>query len=212
MALPPSEFRMSHIQSIEEKLHNWYASSANIVQLKSQVRWLEEGERCTAYFFNRYRRRREQADISQISAEPFGTTSEAVCHFYQNLYQDNGEDNQGDIDTFLDLSLPTLSSDASQDLSKSISEEEVCSALQSTRTNTAPGPDGIPYTWYRANIDLLAGPLASLFNQVLSQGVVPPSWRKTFIKLIPKGSQNKEQVNNWRPIALITVTLSCSRR
>jgi endonuclease/exonuclease/phosphatase family metal-dependent hydrolase len=203
MALNPSDFRTNRLQHLEEELNQWYSSRAQIVQLKSRVKWLEKGERCTAYFFKRYRKKKDQADISCIKPEPFNETWEAVNHFYQNLYQGCSADNRTAIDTFLDFDLPKLTQEDALEISQPITEDEIQEAIKHTKAQSALGPDGIPYAWYRANLDLLATPLATLFNQVLEKGSVPPSWRKTYIKLIPKGSQSLEQVSNWRPIALI---------
>ncbi|HXF29745.1 MAG TPA: reverse transcriptase family protein [Chlamydiales bacterium] len=188
---------------MESEIRDWYTKSAQTIQVKSQVQWQEEGERCTSYFFKRYKKRKDSSDISQIPAEESRTSQEIICQFYKQLFNNNSEDIKKDIDSFLDITLPQLSSEAKDKLSKPITNDEVATVIQSVKSQSAPGPDGVPYKWYQTNMDVLAGPLVKLFNQVLENGEAPPTWRKTFIKLIPKGGKNLEMVSNWRLIALI---------
>ena len=76
---------------------------------------------------------------------------------------------------------------------------EVSRRLQS-RSNTAPGPDGISYSDL-LKADRTAQVLTALFNAVLRTEYFPSAWKEsTTILLHKKGDVH--QMNNWRPISL----------
>ena len=79
----------------------------------------------------------------------------------------------------------------------------VLKVINSLPNNKSPGPDGLPYEFYKVSANWMTGHLTDLFNQCLTSGQVPPSWTKSFISLIPKKDNEKHKVQNWRPIALI---------
>ncbi|KAG8179177.1 hypothetical protein JTE90_004007 [Oedothorax gibbosus] len=80
------------------------------------------------------------------------------------------------------------------------SKEEVWRKLLNT-SNSAPGPDLIPYSILKAK-DPGALILTTICRAVQIFGVVPDAWRKANIVLVHKAG-DRDDVSNWRPIALL---------
>lgn len=78
-------------------------------------------------------------------------------------------------------------------------EREVCRRL-GRMTNTAPGPDGMSYNDLRA-ADPGARLLTALFNACYRLELVPQAWKTSNTVLVYKKG-DRENLDNWRPIAL----------
>jgi Reverse transcriptase (RNA-dependent DNA polymerase) len=89
-----------------------------------------------------------------------------------------------------------------QVLSQPFSKQEVLHTLQNTKKASSPGPDGLPYEFYKAFPSLL-DKLTALFNHCYTQGVVPASWRTALLRTLPKEDKDVSIVSNYRPIALL---------
>ena len=74
-----------------------------------------------------------------------------------------------------------------------LSEENVLKALNSLNPEKSPGPDYVyPRVLYEAKKELVK-PLLILFNQSLSEGVIPEDWRKAIVSPILKMEVRKSQ-------------------
>lgn len=72
-------------------------------------------------------------------------------------------------------------------------------------SNTAPGPDGIYYLMIQklnAN-DLVF--LLEFYNRVWAEGKMPKEWKRGLIVPVPKQAENRENVENYRPIQMLSV-------
>lgn len=86
----------------------------------------------------------------------------------------------------------------------SISADMINKYLKNIDINKGAGPDNIPPIFLRRCHDTLSFPLCILFRLSLSQGVVPPVWKRSFIVPVYKGG-DKHDVKNHRPIAKLSV-------
>jgi len=68
--------------------------------------------------------------------------------------------------------------------------------------NSAAGSDQIHYCLLTHLPDDALDTLLSIFNQIWSSGVFPPSWREAEVIPIPKPGRDSTNANNYRPIAL----------
>ena len=82
-----------------------------------------------------------------------------------------------------------------------VEEEELLRRLGHTKARRAPGPDGIPYEYYRA-FPALMKPLANIFTAAMDGQELPPSMLDGLIILIFKKG-NAHVVGNYRPITLL---------
>ena len=91
--------------------------------------------------------------------------------------------------------------DASNKVSARIDLHELSETL-GTSSDSAPGPDGIPYSYYKA-LWRHAGPvLIDAWNHTMDTGSLAPSHKVSYLKLIPKAGKDMKLLNNWRPITL----------
>jgi len=91
---------------------------------------------------------------------------------------------------------------------------EIRSTVLSMKNNKAPGPDGIPFEFYKAifcnsekynNITKAQKCLEIIFNKIWN-GYFPHNWNSAAIVSIPKKG-DLSNCNNYRGISLINVDL-----
>jgi Reverse transcriptase (RNA-dependent DNA polymerase) len=97
-----------------------------------------------------------------------------------------------------------LISSSSQQISFNVSENDVLDALKKLDCSKGPGPDSIPSLFFSSTADVIAKPLAIIFNKSLSEGVYPSQWKISFIIPIHKNG-NKSEISNYRPISILNV-------
>ena len=76
---------------------------------------------------------------------------------------------------------------------------------------TATGLDQIPVWFLHLGAPVFAAPLAHLFDQSLTTGVVPRQWRTAVISPIPK-TASPAQASDFRPISITPLSGSSSAR
>ena len=82
--------------------------------------------------------------------------------------------------------------------------EELLAKIKRSKFSSAPSPlDQISYRIFK-NCSSLTPALLDLYNSVLSEGVVPSSWKNAFFKILGKSaaSDAPHSPSNFRPIAL----------
>ena len=90
-------------------------------------------------------------------------------------------------------------------LSQNISLEEIETAIKALSNDKAPGPDGFPIEFYKANISWICKDLHDLYTEAISKGTLGLEIKKGIIKLPPKDG-DKAITKNWRPITLLNVS------
>ena len=81
---------------------------------------------------------------------------------------------------------------------------EVQEALQSLKPGSAPGPDQISSKLLKDFNEILAIPLAIIFNKSLTTGIVPVDWKKANVTPIFKKGKKSDPAN-YRPISLTSI-------
>ena len=123
---------------------------------KLGTKWYNEGEKSTRYFLNLLKRK--APDSFQGLTDSFGKelTSQdeiekEIVNFYKLLYEDYDKSKLKNVDiddNFFNL-IDAVTDDEDERVSSRISLEELEQTLL-TCSDSAPGPDGIPYSFYRA--------------------------------------------------------------
>jgi len=83
--------------------------------------------------------------------------------------------------------------------------EKVEKQLRKLDTSKAPGPDSIPSWVLKEFSELLAGPVAAIYNSSLREGHVPRIWRAAYISPLPKKKPPEQIETDLRPISLTAV-------
>src|SRR5262245_27895967 len=183
-------------------------AAASRAILRARVQWLEEGERCLTYFFSRHRNVRTIARLSLLhdaNGQEFATADARADHvraFYTRLYTAPPFDESACHSFLSPLTLPQLGPEDVQSLSDPVTAEELAAVVRKLPLRKFPGPDGLPYEWYRTYLPFLSPALLELFNGILWGEAPPMSWSATTLTLLPKPGRDHSQVRNWRPITL----------
>ena len=187
---------------------------------RSKMKWFEQGEKPTKYFFNLEKNNYEKKLIREVELENGEIISDPVQVnkeievFYQNMYTSkiNGNNNTSayehnqKIDGFTErLNIPQLKEDEQESLEKDLTLEELKDALASFADNKFPGEDGFTKEFYQTFFDLIGKDLLNSYNDSFQKGSLSISQKRGTITLIPKGDVNLTDLKNWRPISLLNV-------
>jgi len=85
-----------------------------------------------------------------------------------------------------------------------ISETDVVRSIDKLRSNSSCGPDLLPPMLFKRLKFCLSRPLALMYNQLISVGVVPDEWLTAHVTPVFKKGQSGD-ISNYRPISLICV-------
>src|SRR5499427_534161 len=193
--------------SARSALRTHVEASATRAIFRARVRYLEQGERPSTYFFSRYRPKRLTSRLERVcgtNGQPLNLEDrhQHMRSFYSRLYAALTFD-QPSCQSFLSpLALPQLDQEDIDYLSAPITAEELASVVGRLPLRRSPGPDGLPYEWYRTYLPILSPGLLALFNGILRGEDPPRSWFATTLTLLPKPDRDHTQLRNWRPITL----------
>jgi hypothetical protein len=191
-----------------DRLDAEVTDAASRAKLRARVRWLEEGETCSSYFFSRFRASRSQSTLSRLrdpGGQPFLSAPARrafISQYYTRVYSAPSFDSSACSSFLSSLDLPCLSRSHLTLLTAPFTAEELATTISALPLRRAPGPDGLPYEWYQTFADSLIPILLPLFNAVFQGASPPPSWSQTLISLIPKPDRDLASLSNWRPITL----------
>ena len=194
--------------TLELDLKKYLDEKAKYLILRSGAKWYEEGERSNAYFLNIINKRNEQTQITKLESTNGVVTSQAaimdhIVNFYSDLY--SSKDTNENYDALLS-DLPKLSEEERTNLDSKITLKELEVTLRSC-SETAPGPDGIPYSVYKSLWQQLGPYLLDAWEYSKRVGILPEDQRVSCITLLPKTGKNIEKIENWRPITLTNCDL-----
>ena len=82
-----------------------------------------------------------------------------------------------------------------------IVESEVASAIDNIKTNSAPGPDGIPPKFIKMAKIVLVPVFTKLYNKCLEEECFPDDFKLSHVILFPKTAALKE-LGDFRSISL----------
>ena len=85
-----------------------------------------------------------------------------------------------------------------------VSETDVIRSIDKLRSNSSCGPDLLPPILFKHLKFCLSRPLALMYNQLISVGVVPDEWLTAHVTPVFKKGQSGD-ISNYRPISLTCV-------
>ena len=195
---------------MELELHQHHAARA--AQVRSRVRWIEEGEKNTRYFLGLEKARANEKimdsvkDVNGNIVTGQENVSRVQTDYFKSLYKKKvNEDNMSEnIQAFLaDTVIPTLTDEQKEQCDEALSEQEVTTALKEMKNGSSPGADGLPVEFYKVFWSRISKFVLSSFNAAFAAGSMSSSQRKAVITLIHKGKElPRNEMNNWRPISL----------
>lgn len=142
-----------------------------------------------------------------LITEPKSIMQEFVS-FFASLYSPIPSYETADLDSLsVDLSIPKLSDDDINNLEGKITIKEIEKAIFSFPPNKAPGPDGFPDDFYKANVEVLAPRINLLLDYCHEHDTLPDSMLEVYMVLLLKPGKDPKDCASYRPIALLNTDL-----
>ena len=178
------------------------------LMVRSRAKWIEDGEKCSKYFFQLEKRNYKTKCIRTLFKEEQRISDpkqilEECQNFYVNLYTETKtEKNYHSCDLF-QKTHPTLSENEKSICESKITLNECFNSIKELPNNKSPGSDGISTEFYKffwddIQIFLLDSYVYSFENNLLSL-----DQRRAVLTLIPKAGKDIRYLKNWRPISLL---------
>ncbi|KAE8683874.1 hypothetical protein F3Y22_tig00111166pilonHSYRG00224 [Hibiscus syriacus] len=166
---------------IENELRALEKMELIFYEQKMNVDWIKEGDQSTRFFYSMMASRRSSSTI-QVLYDHDGSklstfdamSNEAINFFYKQLGMADPEVNCCNVNTIKELLGYSLPEDASESLTRYVSDTEIKEAIWGQGNNKSPGPDGYNYlffkrTWHIIGSDFLKA--ISLLNTAALKGV-----------------------------------------
>ena len=197
----------SEIHKLKSQLKDITDEELKSLAVRARVDSALYDEKCSSFFFNKIRKRRNKNGVSSIQDE-FNNLKTApkdilkVFHkFYEDLYSDFPGNPIAQREILGSLR-PSASGENSED-TLLFSLQTIKEGLQDMAGNKTPGPDGLSVEFYKTFFHCISDILLELFQEV-SEGSIPASMTEAVTVLIPKDG-DKTLPSNYRPISLLNV-------
>ena len=154
-------------EAAKEELKRIHELRGHEATFRSKMKWIEQGEKPTKYFFNLEKSLYEKKLIRELKLENDEITSnptlinKEIESFYANTYTSKFDEtriSQQNIpfEDFIEgLNIPQLSKEEQEHLAQDLTCKELKDALSSFTDNKTPGEDGFTKEFYEAFFDLL---------------------------------------------------------
>ncbi len=181
---------------------------------KSRTKWYNEGEKSNKYFLNLLKRNNTASQMASIKVGDNYIMNEleinkAVNDYYKELYNSGHVTAEGDNIFFDDLF--TLQDHETAVVSAPITLADLWAVLKNLK-DSAPGPDGISHTYLKRLWDILGPLILDSWNYSITTKTLPPSYCRSYLRLIPKVGKDTSFLKNWRPITLSNCDLKLITR
>ena len=210
---------ISNLNDLMAERDDYLGKKGEYFSNRTRSKWYQEGERSTKYFLNLQRSKVKQSEMRELIVDGVEINdprqiNEVVESFYKNLYEKGNtkETNQELLNDFTDLS--PLDEDRVRFMESQITKNDLSQTLNSCK-DSAPGPDGIPYSIIKATWNYYADILLDCWKYSEEVNELTHSHKSSYLRLIPKEGKDPKVLKNWRPITLsncdfklITKTLS----
>ena len=190
--------------------------AARGAQIRSRIRWVEEGESSSAYFFRLEKKLSVDRHIAALRAADGSlvSSSEDLCRvfssFYQDLFTSVPCDPVAQSELFSNVT-SCLSCDDNLCCEGLLTPSECLTTLRGMAHGKAPGCDGLPMEFYVKFWPVLGDDLVRVFNSSFSSGLLSSSQRRGVISLSYKKGDRLDP-RNWRPITLLNVDYKIASR
>ena len=177
------------------------------VFLRARARWVEDGEKATAYFLGLEKRNFVNKYVNRLTLRDGTTTTDhnkivnEFKTFYQRLYEYRQVEDNPISNLVSDI--PTLDEQIAENLEGELTLDEIGVTLKEMKHNKSPGSDGFPAEFFKCFWRQLGGYVLRALNEGFKKGSLSCTQREGVIICLPKPDKDRELVRNWRPITLL---------
>ena len=197
---------IEHIEELRGRKLIFIEEKGKRLAEKLGTKWYNEGEKSTRYFLRLLNRSIPDDFVELVSETGERLVDEQrieteIVKFYKALYEDVDDLTNANNDASFFDHLTEVDPAMRGEVTAPILEAELLSVL-GTCKDSAPGPDGIPYSFISGMWHLLGPLIIDSWNYSQRVGSLAPSDKLSFLKLIPKAGKDLKKLTNWRPITL----------
>jgi len=206
-----SEEKQAQYESIKRELEELDSRITEGLIVRSRIRWHEEGEKSTSYFFNLERRNFARKHIKKLKiGDNIITEAQRILQeekeFYTELYSATKIDLENEeANYFFSQNIPKLSEEQSNQCEGQIDFKECEAILKTFKLNKSPGNDGLTIEFYIKFWEYIGQCLIESFNYSYAHGELSTSQKQAVITLLDKKGKDRLYLKNWRPISLLNV-------
>ena len=187
------------LQRVRSRLKKITLTKTKGAILRSKVRWHEEGERNTKYFYNLEKRHHALKTVSKLKVgensyiEDIFEILEEEKNFYELLYRSSNINCKKFKNSpfFNPENVTALSEEEKETCEGLVNVEECTNALKDFSNNKTPGTDGLPAEFYRFFWPDICSDLQASYNYAFQHGTLSISQKRGIISLIPKKTRIK---------------------
>ena len=203
-------------QSVLSQLAQLDLEAARGAQVRSRIKWVEEGEVSSACFCRLEKKRSVDRWVSALRLPDDSIFSDpadlcaSFSDFYSSLY--SASETDASVQEALLANLPTPLPPEQSDLCEGLLSVDECHrALLGLAKGKTPGSDGLPAEFYCKFWDLLGSDLVEVLNFCFHFGSLSLSQRRGVISLLFKKGDRLD-ARNWRLISLLNVDYKIASR
>ncbi|PKU68127.1 Putative ribonuclease H protein [Dendrobium catenatum] len=205
-SLPLDLVLNQNLKSINEELASLQNHWTSWLSQRAKVSWLTKGEDDLGFLFAHIRSRNNKNNIKEIHTSDghftkFKDISSAVIKHFEGLFNTPLQPLQLPLDIPQGKLLPPH---LSYNLVSPLTFDEVRKAVFDGNENSAPGPDGFSYAFYRKTWHIIGLQVYNAVGNFFSSGSLPKGVKATAITLIPKCS-HASNITDYRPISLCNI-------
>lgn len=208
--LSDSQDVITEVASLKRELAEVQQHAANRSIFKSKANWTQLGERPTAYFLGLEKRQYKEKTLTSIKDENGHvlTNNTNILDYEKRYYSYIYKEDTATLESLDNLPIPNDEIPQVTEAHRKMNDlpftpRDFHEALKQLNKNKSPGSDGITPEFYIAFWDQLHDLFFETFMYSLNEGHLSEGQHVGIVTLIPKKSQDRQQLSNWRPITLL---------
>ena len=193
------------LENSKEELEERTLTRVRGIMFRSKVKWYEEGEKNTKYFYSlekmRYNAKTcyKLIDDQNKQLDCQAEILKAQEKYYQDLYEEDTEV-QFTLHNKYDVKVPE---EVRIQQDTQITEKEIKQAIHAMNNNKTPGQDGIPIDFYKVFWSRLQDIFYAMILLEYEEQQLHETAREGILNLIPKPNKDSRYIKNLRPITLL---------
>ena len=207
-----SNENIARLEQIKQNLEEVNALKTAGIFLRSKAQYIEDSEKCSAYFLNLEKRNYEMKHIKKLTLANDTELTDAKeileeeKRFYKDLYSSDQTETPSDT-TFFNDSIPKLSQNERDYCDQPISLKECAKALLSLKNGKSPGSDGFTPDFYKMFWKDISGIVFDSILYAQQKGELSIEQKRGVLKLIPKKDKNISHLKKLAPNKFIRYRL-----